>query len=120
MLGNLGWVPSMGRLLDGVDCRDAIESCLGQRAVARARERESFEGLTRRVAEFLRMGGGGAPAIDLVTRAELAHLLGCSERTLQRMEASGKITRTSGFSRLVRFNRDAVLRQITESIGAAS
>ena len=120
MFGNLVWVPSMERLLDGVDASEEIEAALAERARERARERESFEGLARRVAEFLRSGGGAAPMPNLLTRPELAKLLGCSERTIQRLELTGRITRCAGLARMVRFDRDAVLRRLAESVRAAS
>lgn len=130
MLGE--WVSALSgrRLLNGVDATEAIEQALAVRALERAREqeraaeqareRDSFEALARRVAEFVVAGGGISPAERLLTRAQVAELLQCSERTVQRMEVAGNLRRSAGFSRLVRFDRNEVMRLVAGRDGVAS
>ena len=55
---------------------------------------------------------------QLLSRAELAERWGCSIKTVQRLEASGKLTATYITDRIRRYSEDAIEK--VERRGAAS
>ena len=111
--GNL-WAASGGFLLDEIRAEEAADRAVRRRESARAKARD-------RTGEY----GGGASGIagfpagpryePRMTRAEVAELLSCSERTVQRMEAAGRLRRCAGMGSLVRFDRSDVLRLVSAS-----
>ena len=108
------WAATGGFLLDEIRAEEAADRAFRRqesaRATERAQERASAAGAS---------GYAGIPAGPRyearMTRAEVAELLNCSERTVQRMEAAGRLRRCAGMGSLVRFDRSDVLRLVSAS-----
>jgi hypothetical protein len=113
------WAAQEGHVLDGIDALDAIERALRDRNLAREAKRAEQQEAARRAATTTGVPAG--PPMDrLLTRADVARVLQCSLRTVQRLEASGRLRRCAGLVRLVRFDRNEVSRFVSGSEGAAS
>jgi hypothetical protein len=113
------WAVQDGHELEGIDAQDVIERALFELNLAREAERAEQQEAARRAAET--SGIPAEPPMDrLLTRADVAQVLRCSLRTVQRLEASGKLRRCAGLVRLVRFDRNEVSRFVSGSEGAVS
>jgi hypothetical protein len=113
------WAAQEGNQLDGIDAKDAIELALVSRSLARATDRAKQEEVVRRAA--IASGVTAGPTLErLLTRSDVAQVLQCSVRTVQRLEASGRLQRCAGLVRLVRFDRNEVSRLLSGSEGATS
>ena len=111
--GNL-WAASGGFLLGEIRAEEAVERAVRQRASARAKERAQERESASGASGYAGVPGG--PRYEpRMTRAEVAELFNCSERTVQRMEASGRLRRCAGMGSLVRFDRSDVLRLVSAS-----
>jgi len=62
-------------------------------------------------------GSNGTKARRWFSRKQLAERWGCSTKTLERMEASGKLTATHIGDRIIRYSEDAIEK--VERRGAA-
>lgn len=113
------WAAQDANQLDGIDAQEAIELALVSRSLARATDRAKQEEAARRAA--IAPGVTAGPTVErLLTRSDVAQVLQCSVRTIQRLEATGRLRRCAGLVRLVRFDRSEVSRLLSGSEGAAS
>jgi len=112
------WAAQKEHELKRIDALDAIHWALQERIQARKAERAEKEEAARKES-LASETQAGPPLERLLTRADVAQVLQCSLRTVQRLEASGRLRRCAGLVRLVRFERNEVSRFLSGSEEAA-